>query len=112
MAWTAYVLCSETREVTYVGITVDLERRLAQHNGEQKGGARSTRSGRPWRVGADYGPYEDRSEAQRAEYQLKQLRGAARLSWDGALPDPCHAPKKNAHSSVRGDADSPQRAKK
>jgi putative endonuclease len=112
MAWTAYVLCSETREVTYVGITVDLERRLAQHNGEQKGGARATRAGRPWRVGADYGPYEDRSEAQRAEYQLKQLRGAARLIWDGTLPPSSRATERSSRSSVRGEADSSQPAKK
>ena len=49
MAWTVYVLCSETLATTYVGVTNDLERRLEQHNGEQPGGARSTRGGRPTR---------------------------------------------------------------
>jgi predicted GIY-YIG superfamily endonuclease len=112
MTWTAYVLCSETRDVTYVGITVDLERRLAQHNGEQKGGARSTRSGRPWRIGADYGPYEDRSEAQRAEYRLKQLRGAERLSWDGVVPDPDEPAQEDSASSVRESSASSPRARK
>lgn len=35
---------------TYVGYTVDLQHRLRQHNGELVGGAKATRSGRPWRV--------------------------------------------------------------
>ncbi len=85
MDWTVYLLCSEVREVTYVGIALDLERRVAQHNGELKGGARSTRAGRPWVLVASFGPYGSRSEAQRAECRLKRLRGLGRLDWDGAL---------------------------
>ena len=81
MAWTVYVLCSETLATTYVGVTNDLERRLEQHNGEQPGGARSTRGGRPWSVGVTYGPFETRGEGQSVEYAVKQLRGSARLAW-------------------------------
>lgn len=81
MAWTVYVLCSDTLETTYVGVTSDLERRLEQHNGEQPGGARSTRGGRPWTVGVTYGPFETRSEGQSVEYAVKQLRGRERLTW-------------------------------
>lgn len=40
-----YILVSDNR--TYNGYTVNLERRLRQHNGELKGGARSTQ-GREW----------------------------------------------------------------
>lgn len=79
--WWVYVLTSATRNRTYVGITIDVERRLAQHNGEQPGGARSTRAGRPWSVGARYGPFIDRAAASRAEHAVKSLRGAARLRW-------------------------------
>jgi putative endonuclease len=45
-----YILMSKTksgRTLTYVGWTLDLERRLAEHNGKGKAGAKSTR-GRAW----------------------------------------------------------------
>jgi predicted GIY-YIG superfamily endonuclease len=35
---------------TYVGYTVDLDRRVRQHNGELVGGAKYTQHGRPWKV--------------------------------------------------------------
>ena len=79
MAWVVYVLVSESQGETYVGITTDLERRLEQHNGEQPGGAKRTTRGRPWEVGARFGPFETRSEAQRVEYAVKKRRGRERL---------------------------------
>lgn len=80
MPWTVYVLVSDSAGATYVGITTDLERRLAEHNGLAPRGAKATRAGRPWSIGATYGPYEDRSEAQRIEYLVKLERGPARLA--------------------------------
>ena len=41
--WSVYVLVSPSSGATYVGVTTDLERRLAQHNGDVPGGARRTR---------------------------------------------------------------------
>lgn len=79
--WWVYVLRSTRRKRSYVGITVDLPRRLQQHNGELPGGARSTRSGRPWKIAKVYGPYLDRSRASQVEYAVKRLRGARRLEW-------------------------------
>ncbi|MDP6518984.1 MAG: GIY-YIG nuclease family protein, partial [Planctomycetota bacterium] len=38
--WSVYVLLSPSSGTTYVGVTTDMERRLAQHNGELPGGAR------------------------------------------------------------------------
>lgn len=81
MEWVTYVLLSATERETYVGITNDLERRVTQHNGELPGGARTTTRGRPWSVGAVFGPYPDRSKAQSVEAQVKRLRGKERLEW-------------------------------
>lgn len=78
--WVVYVLVSRTRG-TYIGISTDAGRRLAQHNGERAGGARSTRAGRPWKLATVYGPYRTRSEALSVEYRVKKLRGRRRLQF-------------------------------
>ena len=80
--WIVYVLHSASSGRTYVGITTDVPRRLAQHNGERAGGARSTRAGRPWVVASQYGPYPSRGDALRAERRVKRHRGPARLRCD------------------------------
>jgi putative endonuclease len=74
------VLVSESAGRTYVGVTTDPERRLAEHNGHRPGGARSTRAGRPWSLGPVHGPFEGRGEAQALEHRLRRLRGTARLA--------------------------------
>ena len=86
--WQVYVLVSERLGRTYVGITTDADRRLAQHNGERAGGARATRAGRPWRLGALHGPYESRGQAQRVESALKKVRGRRRLAWQPPPAEP------------------------
>ena len=79
MSWTVYLLVSSTR--TYVGITTELRRRLDQHNGKRRGGARATRGRGPWRVAAQWGPFDTRSAALRVEHQVKRLRGRRRSTW-------------------------------
>jgi putative endonuclease len=65
-----YVLkCENGRAVTYVGWTLDLERRLAEHNGK-KNGARSTR-GRAW-VLVYAEKHRTRKGAMRREVVLKR----------------------------------------
>lgn len=83
MSWWVYVLLSREGRRTYVGVSTDAERRLAQHNGRLAGGAKATRPGRPWSLGAVYGPYPSRGDAQRAELAVRRHRGRARLR----LPD-------------------------
>jgi putative endonuclease len=83
VGWSVYVLVSASSGATYVGISGDLERRLAQHNGLAPGGAKATRGGRPWTIGATFGPYAQRGEAQRVEHRVKRLRGRARLDYAG-----------------------------
>nr|WP_255216722.1 GIY-YIG nuclease family protein [Pseudenhygromyxa sp. WMMC2535] len=75
------MLRSTQAERTYVGISVDVDRRLCQHNGELPGGARSTRAGRPWAVARRWGPFEH-GQAARLERALKRRRGALRLDWE------------------------------
>lgn len=84
-AWRLYVLLSHCGRRTYAGISLDAERRLEQHNGLRPGGAKATRSGRPWALAAVYGPFATRGEAQKAERRLKRLRGEQRLRWQ---PEP------------------------
>jgi structure-specific endonuclease subunit SLX1 len=82
VSWLVYVLVSADGQRTYVGVTIDLEKRLRQHNGALPGGARATRAGRPWTVGATFGPLADRGEAQALEYRIRQRVGLDRLRGD------------------------------
>ena len=93
-SWYLYVLQSQSAKYqhgtatapVYVGSTTDPVRRFRQHNGELVGGAKFTASRRPWQARALYGPYQDRSEAFRAENALKKLRGEKRIAWSGSHP--------------------------
>jgi putative endonuclease len=70
-----YVLAARNpdgRTITYVGWTLDLERRLAEHNGISKRGAKSTRA-REWLlVYAE--KHRTRNGAMRREFVLKNDR--------------------------------------
>lgn len=70
-----YVLRSGAR--TYVGATVDLRRRLRQHNGQLAGGARRTR-GRQWEVHFFVEHFEDFRAALSFEWHLKHAGRRAR----------------------------------
>ena len=69
-----YILqCEDT--TYYTGITTDIERRLKEHNGKIKGGARYTRVRTP--VKLIYSEkYESRMTATKREYEIKQLTRA------------------------------------
>ncbi|KFK31729.1 hypothetical protein AALP_AA6G151500 [Arabis alpina] len=48
-SWSVYLILSTNQPIkTYVGITTDFTRRLKQHNGEIRGGAKASSAGRPW----------------------------------------------------------------
>lgn len=77
--WFVYVLVSSAITATYVGITLDVQRRLQQHNGVLPGGARATRRGRPWQMATICGPLESRGAALQLEYRIKAARGLERI---------------------------------
>jgi structure-specific endonuclease subunit SLX1 len=73
--WAVYCIATvEKPTKTYIGATVDLDRRLAQHNGLLKGGAKAT-SGRPsewYRICAVQG-FKDNHEALSFEWHWKHF---------------------------------------
>ncbi|MCR9185756.1 MAG: GIY-YIG nuclease family protein [Halieaceae bacterium] len=77
-AWVVYLLQCVDGSL-YTGVTVDVQRRLAQHNGERSGGPRYTRGRRPvqllWSEPAD-----SRAAAQRREAAIKRLPRNAKLA--------------------------------
>ncbi|HMA11172.1 MAG TPA: GIY-YIG nuclease family protein [Steroidobacteraceae bacterium] len=77
-AWWVYVLrCADGS--LYTGITTDVDRRLAEHNGNGAAGARYTRSRRP--VALVYAEAAcDRAEAARREAVIKRLDRARKLA--------------------------------
>ncbi len=75
--WYVYMLrCADG--TLYTGVSTDPKRRLREHNGEIKGGARYTRARRPvvlvWQE-----TQPDRSGACRREVAVKALRRAEKL---------------------------------
>lgn len=73
--WSVYLLISGNR--TYIGSTTDPARRLRQHNGEIRGGARATR-GRKWTIACYVSGFPNRSSACRWERICKcRARGYA-----------------------------------
>ena len=69
--WYIYVLLCADNSL-YCGITTNLEKRLKQHNGEIKGGAKYTRGRGPCRF-VFIKKAMNRSIASKLEYQFKQL---------------------------------------
>ena len=76
-AWFVYIVeCSD--KSLYTGITVDLDRRVLEHNTSNKG-AKYTRPRRP--VQLVYSEtYEDRSSASKRESALKKLSRSDKLT--------------------------------
>lgn len=65
--WIVYVLLSEVRNIRYVGITSDLNRRLNEHN---SGLSKFTKAYKPWKLVCKE-EFETRLEARNREKYLK-----------------------------------------
>ena len=79
MSWSCYCLVSNTN-TTYIGSTVNLDRRLRQHNREIVGGAKATGRGEGWkRVCSVTGFPDERSALQfewKWKHSSKQFKGS------------------------------------
>lgn len=76
--WSVYLLrCADG--TLYCGVTTDVERRLAMHNGQKPGGARYTRGRRPVSLAA-CAEGLDRGAALRLEAKIKRLPRAEKLA--------------------------------
>lgn len=75
--WSVYLI--STGERTYIGSTTDVKRRLRQHNGEIRGGARSTSSRKgKWKLILYVTGFENRSAACSWERIVKCRRWGVR----------------------------------
>ena len=63
----------KSKKRNYIGYTIDLGRRLRQHNGELKGGALRTKHG-TWSVHRAVSGFETKQAALRYEFALKLKR--------------------------------------
>ena len=69
--WTIYILeCGD--KTLYCGITNNLEKRMRQHRGEIKGGAKYTRSRQPFSI-AYTEEVLTKSEALKREFIIKKM---------------------------------------
>lgn len=66
-----YMLTSSVCGATYIGASTDPWRRLRQHNGELRGGARATRQKRPWNLHVIVGGFSEWRDALRYEWAWK-----------------------------------------
>lgn len=70
-----YLLQSVSRpSYTYIGITNNIVRRVRQHNGEIKGGAKYTRANRPWRLVCHVSGFPTKSNAMQFEWAWKHIK--------------------------------------
>ncbi|CAA3018051.1 Hypothetical predicted protein [Olea europaea subsp. europaea] len=73
-SWTVYLILSSNPPVkTYVGVTYNFSRRLKQHNGELKGGAKASRAGRPWICACLVQGFRNKSKAYEFESKWKSV---------------------------------------
>lgn len=69
-----YCLVSHDSRRTYVGATKHMARRIRQHNGIIKGGAKYTRRGRPWTIAFQVSGFRSWREVLQFEWRFKHIR--------------------------------------
>ena len=66
-----YLLKSKVSNRFYVGYTVNIQKRIRQHNGEISGGARKTIRNRPWEVVMYISGFQYERTAMQYEYMIQ-----------------------------------------
>lgn len=78
-----YILeCADT--TFYTGITTDIKRRVAEHNGEKKSGAKYTAARRPVKLVYSR-KFKNRGSAAREEARIKKMSRAEKLEMIGKI---------------------------
>ncbi len=81
-SWFVYVLrCADNS--LYTGVTVDIDRRVIEHNSQNGKGAKYTRNRQPVEL-VYHERCEDRSAAGKREWAIKKLTRAKKLVLIGA----------------------------
>ncbi len=80
-----YILKSLVSNRIYVGYTVNLPRRIRQHNGEIAGGAKKTKKWRPWIPLCHIRGFYDESTALRFEYRLQHPKSRKKAEQDSVI---------------------------
>ena len=79
--WICYILkntVDKYKNLTYNGATVNITRRLRQHNGEITGGAKFTRGRGNWEVYCIISGFKTKVAALQAEWRIKRVEGRRR----------------------------------
>lgn len=77
MSWIVYIVsCAD--DSLYTGITIDLARRIHEHNNDNKKGAKYTRVRRPVRP-VYQEVCDNRAHASRREFELKKLSRSKKM---------------------------------
>ncbi|CAI9102919.1 OLC1v1001311C14 [Oldenlandia corymbosa var. corymbosa] len=72
--WSVYLILSTNPPIkTYVGVTNNFSRRLKQHNGDLRGGAKASRVGRPWVCACLINGFSGKAEACKFEFKWKDF---------------------------------------
>ncbi len=94
--WQVYIVrCADG--TLYTGVAIDVARRIAEHNGAGKSGARYTRSRRPVKLVYSE-KAANRSVACKREYRIKQLSRRDKLALIAAAPRSVSSAKKSTRA--------------
>jgi len=112
MSWFVYLLATVEEPVrTYVGATLDVDRRLQQHNGQKGGGARATARvpGGWYRVCYIKG-FSDKREALRFEWWWKRRSALFKKKCAKSQKESVNSQKDPEKSQKEGPLERRQRA--